>query len=70
MCDNANNRYSHEIDLCRYIVSAYDAIRAANWGTATDELREIMSKRSIPVEVIAEVLAGCQDHNFSDWMES
>lgn len=75
ICDNANNVYSFEIrdllddDEC-LILSPLKAIEIEGWGaeyTLSDGDREIYTRigRSIPVDVIAEVLAGKHDDRFS-----
>lgn len=70
ICDNANNRYSHKISEAKYIASPYEAMRASGWGEGKDEFLELIRERSIPVDIIAEVLAGCQDDRFDDWLEN
>lgn len=67
ICDHANNIYSHRIKDCKYIASPYEAMRAHNWGDGPDALLELRMERSIPAEVIAEVLAGCHNDRFYHW---
>lgn len=67
ICDHANNIHSWHLSDCRAVYSAHDAMWANSWSPKDDRLRQLMSERSIPVCVIAEVLAGCHDDRFDHW---
>lgn len=74
ICDNANNIYSFTIDDIVHYYTPYQAMKRANWGNAyleteeeNDILNELVDKRDIPVDVIAEVLAGCHNDRFDHW---
>lgn len=69
ICDNANNRYVNTLDEAKYIAAPYEAMRAANWREGEDELLDLVRGRSVPSDVIAEVLSGCHDDRFDDYFE-
>lgn len=77
ICDNANNIYSFKLEEPKFVATAKQAMTMRGWGYAihdadeefNDKLIELNSKRSIPAEVIAEVLAGCHDNRFDHWKE-
>ena len=63
ICDN-NNTCSFSHDEPEYVVTAKEAMFAHTWGIKDGKLTDLMEARAIPVEVIAEVLAGCHDERF------
>lgn len=66
ICDNANNVYTHRPEECDIIISANMAVRADGWGDGSEELREAVRERSLPISVIAEVLSGQHDDRWGD----
>lgn len=67
ICDNANNRYNHSVKDIKYAASPYEAMRLVGWGIGDEKLKDLVDDRAIPVDIIAEVLAGCHDDRFDDW---
>jgi hypothetical protein len=68
ICDNANNIYSFPEDQIEFSATAHDAIKAQNWGFCDDDsLMDHIRERTVPIDVIAEVLAGCHDNRFDHW---
>ena len=73
ICDNATNVYSWKIEDCKEILTPYEAMRLHGWGDifrendedCGDRLNDLKRERSIPTDVIAEVLAGCHDDRFN-----
>lgn len=61
ICDHANNIHYNSLEQCEYIATAYEAMRAYGWEQGEEELLELKGERNIPIDVIAEVLAGCHD---------
>lgn len=64
LCDNANNIYGIGFEWIECAATAYQAMRAEVYGDGDPKLLEIMSKRPIPVDVIASVLSGLEDDRF------
>lgn len=71
VCDNANNRYIYAKEDADVILTPLEAMRINGWDSYPEHNRELIENcvrvRSIPVEVMAEVMAGCQDDRFSDY---
>lgn len=59
ICDNANNRYTHEL---HEISETFD--------TKDIGYKDPKSNRKLPYKVIAEVLAGQHDDRFDDYWNS
>lgn len=68
ICDNANNIYSHEPEHIDTFLSPQE-IGNANWGWPDDfgEEHNEYRTRSIPYDVVAEVLLGRHDDRFTHW---
>lgn len=71
ICDNANNTYSWSPDKDMLILSPEQAMYLHSYRQEPlwfDEhsAAEDAKRREIPVDVIAEVLAGLHDHRFKD----
>ena len=77
ICDNANNQYSFSIKEILetkephgwLVLSPLKAVEVASWddiGSLDEDDQRIYNRldRSIPLDIMAEVLAGKHDHRF------
>jgi len=60
ICDHANNIHHWKFDDVEYFASLKE-INNYNYGLASDKFNKLVRNRSIPYQVIAEVLSGNWD---------
>lgn len=74
ICDHANNIHSYTLDDIDQHYTPYTAMTRHGWGhdynlsdLENSVFEQLVVRRDIPVETIAEVLAGCHDDRFTHW---
>lgn len=69
LCDNANNRYSFLPEEIKNYLSIKEISRLGRgWPEREIKSRsQSLADRSVPYDVITEVLTGGEDDRFSDW---